>query len=279
METKTSTHPSDRYDGLTPSTHPSDRYDGLTPSTHPSDRYDGLTPSTDLFTQAVQRSYQCMSNFEKFRKKYPKEIKYERCDTDNCPWCYRDLTIWKHNFTEADLKKAGSYSCKYDIEEEMYDLNHSGIEPCLFGQYLTDMVEMNKYVVTTESTCWPDQTIHEDDVNPMYVRFNVPMSLALKICSFIDEKYPEYLYGIVDTVEKKAIGAKSSYEGIFYVDKLIDRWVEHGSYFPWTDMDQLFEGEDRLVEVMIEDSDYERRDLYSNLLGVLKNVCPNRLKS
>jgi len=53
-------------------------------------------------------------------------------------------------------------------------------------------------------------------------------------------------------------------------DNFPDKWLP--------EFKQLFEGEDKLVEVVIEDTKKERRDLYKVLLNILEKIAKDETK-
>lgn len=212
-----------------------------------------------------------MTLFENFRQKYPDKLPV-RCMQSKCAFC-RFADYPYHIFIKEELYTAGNAMCNYKMQENYsaVNVNHTGI--WFFGKALSELKELNKYVITVEN--------HEDPSDPrdeMYLMFYARKSLALKVTNHFKELSPDYSYLIFDDVKKVCVDSRLSKLDRSYVNIMAK---ETGSHFPnrWREeMESLFEGEDKLVKVVISDDKLERRDLNKNVLEFLEKNCEDLTK-
>jgi hypothetical protein len=237
-----------------------------------------------LYTNLIRKGYEIASQFTVFRNKYPNKIPMTLSPDKNCAWCMagplettpREI----QRFTEEDIKKTTSMHCAYYVEQEVLGLD-IGVDSHLYGEFLEQIKEINRFVLTTESADKPADPTRQG----LYIVFNCPKSLSEKICAHIKEHYSEYLYLVLDIKKQIVLDSKDSgdEDSPFIVDGQIDDMADAGTYdnFPdkWLpEFKQLFEGEDKLVEVVIEDTKKERRDLYKVLLNILEKIAKDETK-
>ena len=233
----------------------------------------------ELYTDAVRDSHRLMTEYETFRKKYPDEIyPEERCLSDTCTWRKYGKDPM-HKFTEKDLQSTQTIRCQYSIEKRMR-FNHHRIETRLYGSQLAEIKEINKFVVTHHGIGHSYKKIKigwTQEKSPMFIRFSVPLISAIKICQAINKF--DYSYAIIDIGPRKVIKIKDDtlckYTFVFKISVLeqkdnIRRWYDG--------FRELFVGDNRLVEVVIEDINLKKKDLYQNVLGILKVVCVDQTR-
>jgi hypothetical protein len=230
-----------------------------------------------LYTNAVKISHQFMTDYETFRKNHPDQIySEERCWTENCSWCKYGKDR-HHKFLDTDLENNKTIRCKYNIEKRM-KFGDRLIETHLYGTSLTQIKEINKYVITKHGTYHPYKYIkipwtEEKKYNPMFIRFNAPLKLAIRICQCIEKHYPDYSYSILDMGKRKVIGIKDKTLGKYTLGFKISVLERQDKRANWYDgFSELMKGDNILTEVVIEDTDWKKDDLYRNILGVLEKI-------
>ena len=158
------------------------------------------------------------------------------------------------------------------LEESSYSL--TGIEPCLYGIYLDQIIELNKYVFTTVSTNEP----HDPEFQEMFVGGLMINSMLSGLIAFCKEKGYNYTFKNADTLKyiaisdsdhlgdfaKVGVGNIATYKDIYDKNTIKPVPVDFGG------LDQYcMELAPMLIEFEIIDPIQSRRDLYSNLLTYL----------
>ena len=233
---------------------------------------------TDLFTQAVRKSYRNLCQYEKVRKTYPDEFKETFCRKTTCVWCTgKELTL-------DDIMTTKDHYCRYQIERKITGINPINMTPCIYGKKLAELKEINKFVIVGLSTPQPHLVLNnEGHENNMFVTFCLSRQNALDLCQIIKAQYPDYLYLAIDLKKRVIIegGITDEKESDLMVDILVDMMKE-GKYQTEVAKQEWFKPfnsliDDDLVEMTVEDLDHKRRNLYEVLLGLMNKLLVNRV--
>jgi hypothetical protein len=224
-----------------------------------------------LYAQAVKKSHWHVSQYEKFRKTYPDEFLHVLCQT--CVFCKgRELTL-------DDIMTTKNTFCRYQIEKKITGINPTKISPCVFGKYLAELKDVNRYVMVALSTPFPHLPIDKDkQPNQMFITFCMPKNESNELCQMIKQLYPDYLYLVVCLKKQMIINCRiTGQDDSDSVVDIVAEMVCKKTYESEVSKQEWFKPfrkllDDDLVEVTIEDPNHERRDLYHNVSNLLNLI-------
>lgn len=110
----------------------------------------------------LEESYNLFKVYEQFRSCYPKVISREFCPADSkCVWCKQGK---RKDFKLDDLETTKSMFCHYFVNWMLTDPQRKKgfiyFEPFLNDLSIKELKELNKFVITTEFSCYdPDDNI------------------------------------------------------------------------------------------------------------------------
>lgn len=137
--------------------------------------------------------------------------------------------------------------------------NISGIEDELNGEYLDQMIDLNRFMNSTASTNYPSDPSFQN----MFIDFNIDKGTALKLAEYLN-KMEDIFYVIINPVDKDVICKFRPEESIvFDFIQTIDYDLEVPEKKQW--MEDL-----PLVKMTVEDVKQKRRTLYEVLLEIFK---------
>ena len=196
------------------------------------------------FQELLRLGREQLRTYQKIRSQFPIPFVYGEECPPICPWCKLGKRSWDgHIFTEDDLIPGIKDWCRFCIMTEIGLKNCTGIEPNLIGEHFNQILEMNNYVYTTASTNYPD--VPYFGKNKMFLFFYAPKSLCQKITAHFGEGY--------QVVEETS--------GQNYIPNELVEQTKH-----------LFEGDDPLIHLVLQDEIYERRTLYIVFNEFLKTI-------
>ena len=134
-----------------------------------------------MYLNLLRMSRDNFSKYEEIRNLYSEDYNKFNVNDDiqnNCPWC----EIGKRtNFTDVDLETACSDWCHLCINKRINLKNTTGFEPCLVGEYLDDIKDLNNFILTSSSTNEPDNP----EFQSMFVQFYTTRDIADLLSKYI----------------------------------------------------------------------------------------------
>lgn len=112
--------------------------------------------------ELLEESYNLFKVYEQFRSCYPKVISQEFCPSDSkCVWCKQGK---RKDFKINDLETTKSMFCHYFVNWMLTDPQRKKgsiyFEPFLNESSIKELKELNKFVITTEFSCYdPDDNL------------------------------------------------------------------------------------------------------------------------
>ena len=221
------------------------------------------------YEDLLRRGQEQFQHYEEVRDGFPPRVncycEHDRDDAgDLCAWCAGK---------EAGVDHTTHPECPWCLFHLLMSVNDTGIEPCLKGKHLATIRKLNRYMYTVASTNRPC----DEKYQHMFVGCYVPQSLADMICAHFTarEEWHQYLFLVYDPKTQKVTRAKTSGEPRL-VDVHIDLHLRgvFPNKFPdclQKTMAPLFDADDRLVYMLIEDPVQERRTLYEELLSLFES--------
>ena len=213
------------------------------------------------------------------------------CDKKDCSWCTKGK---RSNFTDED--KGCSNWCLFCMNCDKFLKYQTGLEPTLYGIYFDQIYSLNKYVYTVTSTNSPN------DKNEMFIYFYLPKSKAISLCKYFkDKEYYYYTcydrkYNLIDyKCDIPIINIDKDTKIIFKPQSICINNIEY--QWPYTDLFllinkqhcsninfektmiweipkefDLYENDDPIVYIELNDYLVDRRNLYEVLLNYLEMI-------
>jgi hypothetical protein len=219
----------------------------------------------------IKRGHQAMLDYQALRAKFSERMTESRCwhsdyfDITYCAWC--KTRPEGYQYTEEDVKQCaekGSDWCNLQMQAYLKNLNINQTDCSFSGDYLKQLVELSNYVFPI----WNNYDPYQE--NTMIFVFFAPMSVAKKITINFNE---QYIYMIHDFRTKIRLSNWAEQEHPNF-GGYVATWARMKSgvieaRFPkqWREeMNKLFEQEDSLTYVILEDPQEKRKDLFQVLL-------------
>jgi hypothetical protein len=190
------------------------------------------------YSQLLQIGREQLLKFKEIRKKFEGTTSlsctcsgiYDQ-NGKECVWSIGQ----RENFKPEDT--SGCSWCRFAIMTSR-DLEYdTGMEPFMVGEYFDQIFKLNDYVYSTASTNYPGAGLTQ-----MFIFFYAPKSLCQRILEYFTSNEHECL-----------------------IEDDFKNFVPNG-----LEINHLFEGDDPLVNMTIEDKIKERRTLYLDLLSFLR---------
>lgn len=179
----------------------------------------------------------------------------------------KDFLDFLKNTPKLDTKSSTSLAYKTFIYEGVKRLkkheegclndedNISGIEDCLKGKYLDQMINLNNYINTTASTNYPSDPTFQ----AMFVDFNIDAKTAFNLATYLNPM-EDIFYIMLNPVDKTILTKFRPEDSIvFDAVQSLDYELEVPEKKKW--MEDL-----PLVKMLVEDTNQKRRTLYKVLL-------------
>jgi len=173
---------------------------------------------------------------------------------------FKNKAISMREFLQIGMENILNYVLK-PSQEEIKSV--TGLEESLAGDFLKQMILLNKYMFTNTSTNNPEDATFQE----MFVQGNLPLRSAILIEPALQKlgyNYSIYTIGHPSKVLKKHISKPIEESLVDYPDVLIPTEI-----IPFV-AHLIVRAENPLVEMIIEDPVIKNRDLYSKLLVILR---------
>lgn len=231
------------------------------------------------FQDLVKRGHKCMTEHAAFRATFPDKLREcsligNACsDSPACAYCQRLKKDYK--FVKDDLKTTKKCTwCNYMLSAAINKINEvEQTSASFYGDYLTDLKELSKFVFVSHNNLDPDNS-----ENNLTLSCFAPLSSAKKICERLEKISDDYLYLIFDEQKQHIIDHKLPKTGDPTFVYTVIRCIQIGMNsrdFPkmWREqMASVFDAKDPLVEIILEDKQTKRRDLYKVLLKLFTGI-------
>lgn len=192
--------------------------------------------------------------------------------TKCCSWCSEGE---RENFIPKDLESACDAWCYHAMSKSYLNPNATGFETSLRGRWLDLIIDLNKYILTTASTNYPD----DPSFQIMFLSFYTTREIADNLAQSIVATDEYYIYVIQDQRRNELVYDLQRYDcnekDNSVVCSEIETYKEGDPYLDYYGRYNLREEEyieNELVYMTIEDVMLPRRNLYDVTLRILENM-------